>query len=335
MRHVILAQARTSGLAVLEDTSERLTVETAHGLIGLRPGTAAEVAGMVAARDARWLFVMKSAVIEQIRHLMPAVAEAMRWSDVDQPGALPPNFQFVRARDVTHLGKSFLRVTLEGEDLSSYGTDAIHFRLVQPPTDAEPLWPSVNANGSTHWPEGPGAPHKPVYTVRSIDHATNTLVTDVFVHAGGRTTSWAAGVLHGDTGRQVVGIVGPSGGGLLTDSRVLIASDETGFPSVARFLETMLHGTTGEVLLEAEEGAGCAYPITAPPGIKLTWLSRTSGDRLGEAALRAFEGVESGTVWFAGEKADANRLRDAAKSAGWPKEKLRVSAFWRAQGASG
>ncbi|MEO0959008.1 MAG: hypothetical protein AAFY66_11195, partial [Pseudomonadota bacterium] len=166
MRQVIMMQAKASSLRVLEDEEGRLTVETAHGLIGLRPGTAAETAGMVAAQDARWLFVMKNAVVDQMQHMMPAVAQAMRWSNGDRAGSLPPNFQFVRVTDVSRLGQVFYRVTLQGEDLSSYGTDAIHFRLVQPPVEAEPEWPSVAPNGSTRWPDGPGAPHKPVYTVR-------------------------------------------------------------------------------------------------------------------------------------------------------------------------
>lgn len=53
MRHVILRHAKISGSTVLEDNSEHLTVETAHGLIGLRPRKSAEAAGMVASRDAR------------------------------------------------------------------------------------------------------------------------------------------------------------------------------------------------------------------------------------------------------------------------------------------
>ncbi|MEO1317042.1 MAG: siderophore-interacting protein [Pseudomonadota bacterium] len=330
MRQVIMMQAKASSLRVLEDEEGRLTVETAHGLIGLRPGTAAETAGMVAAQDARWLFVMKNAVVDQMQHMMPAVAQAMRWSDGDRTGSLPPNFQFVRVTDVLRLGQVFYRVTLQGEDLSSYGTDAIHFRLVQPPMDAEPEWPSVAPNGSTRWPDGPGAPHKPVYTVRSVDYTRNTLETDVFIHAGGRTTAWAEEVIGGENARRVVGIVGPGGGGLLNDDRVLIASDETGFPSVARFLETLPGGASGEVLLEAEEGAGCAYPIPVHPNLHVTWLSRSRGDALGPAALSALAGFEGGTIWFAGEKADAGRLREAAKTIGWPREKLRISSFWRA-----
>lgn len=332
MRQMILAQAAGANLTVLEDDAGRLTVETAHGLIGLRPGIAAETAGMVAARDPRWLFVMKNAVIQQMRKVLPDVAEAMRWSDGDAMGSLPPNFQFVRVQDVVPLGPVFLRVTLEGEDISTYGDAAIHFRLVQPPEHVEPEWPSVAPNGSTDWPEGPGAPHKPVYTARYVDHGANTLVTDVFIHEGGRTTVWAQQAMAGNRERSVVGLVGPSGGGLLKADRVLLASDETGFPAAARLLEGLPEGATGEILLEAEEGAACGYPIAAPEGVHLRWLARSRGELLVEAALAALPDHAGAQVWFAGERQDAQRLREAAKVAGWSVGDLRISAFWKARG---
>ncbi|MEM1047335.1 MAG: siderophore-interacting protein [Pseudomonadota bacterium] len=329
MRQTILAQATAANLTVLQDESGHLTVETAHGLIGLRPGNTAETAGMVAARDPRWLFIMKDAVIRQMRLIMPEVAEAMRWSDRDADSSLPPNFQFVRVREVVPLGPVFLRVTLEGQDLSGYGDEAIHFRLVQPPRDIEAEWPKVAPNGSTAWPEGPGAPHKPVYTARYVDHDTNALVTDVYIHDGGRTTTWAQEVMAGERGRSVVGLVGPAGGGLLDADRVLLASDETGFPAAARLLENLPQNATGEVMLESDEGEACDYPIDVPQGIRLRWLARSRGEALGAAALDALADHTDAHIWFAGEQQDARRLRDAAKEAGWDKARLRISGFWK------
>ncbi|MEM6905031.1 MAG: siderophore-interacting protein [Pseudomonadota bacterium] len=330
MRQIILAQAKSSDLKVLEDMEGCLTVETAHGVIGLRPGREAETAGMVAAQDPRWLFVMKNAVISQMQHLMPEVAEAMRWSDGDRAGSLPPNFQFVRVAEIEELGEVFYRVTLEGEDLTTYTDAAIHFRLVQPPTDAEPAWPAVAPNGSTTWPEGPGAPHNPVYTARSVDHGAKTLVTDVFIHEGGRTTEWVRELQRGERGRRVIGLMGPAGGGLLAADRVLMATDETGFPAAARLLENLPDGATGEVLLEAENGAACAYPIEVPPGFRLRWLSRAEGDHLGNATVAAMADHEGAQIWFAGEKQQARQVREAAKAAGWPSKGLRISGFWSA-----
>ncbi|MEM1264759.1 MAG: siderophore-interacting protein [Pseudomonadota bacterium] len=333
MRQMILAQASAAKMPVLEDADDRLTVCTAHGLIGLRPGRATATAGMVAAEDPRWLFVMKNAVVAQMRAALPAVAEAMRWSDGDAVGGLPPNFMFVRVRSVEPLGPIFLRVTLEGEDMSAHGDRAIHFRLVLPPAEDQPVWPSVAANGSIVWPEGPGAPHRPVYTTRAVDHVANTLVTDVFVHEGGRTTAWARDVMDGARGRTVIGVVGPSGGGLLAAERVLLAADETGFPAAARLLENLQSTARGLVLLEADDGADCAYPIDAPEGVEIRWLVRSRGEVLADAALAALPDFSDAKIWFAGEREDAARVREAARSAGRESGDLRISGFWRARGS--
>ncbi|MEM1190411.1 MAG: siderophore-interacting protein [Pseudomonadota bacterium] len=332
MRQAILTHAKSRNLEVLEDEQTHLTVQTAHGLIGLRPGDAAEAAGMVAAEDARWLFAMKNAVITQIRQVIPEVAEAMRWSDGDVEGTAPPNFQTVRVTDVVALGPVFVRVTLSGKDLSSYTTNSIHFRLLQPPKGSTPLWPVLAANGSTKWPDGPGAVHKPVYTARSVDHDANTLITDIFLHEGGRTTAWAQNLMSGDPSGVAVAIVGPSGGGLLHANRVLMASDETGFPAAARLLEHLPADATGELLLEADDGEHCAYPMPpAPTGVSIRWLKRSAGERLADASIDALarHSIDA-SIWFAGERGEARRLRDAAKTAGWATKALRISGFWRA-----
>ncbi|MEM6939320.1 MAG: siderophore-interacting protein [Pseudomonadota bacterium] len=328
MRQMILMQAQSSNLKVLEDLEQRLTVETAHGLIGLRAGQTAEAAGFVGASNEHWLFVMKNAVVAQMNHAMPEVAAQMRWSVGPEVGSLPPNFNFVEVIDVAELGPAFFRVTFRGEDLSQHQDASIHFRLVIPPVDVAPQWPGVAANGSVVWPEGEAAPHRPVYTTRSIDHATNTLVMDVFVHEGGRVTDWARRHLGKPGASRVVGIMGPSGGGLLHADKVLMASDETGFPAAARLLENLPEGATGHVFLEAEHGADCAYPITPPAGVTCTWLSRANGDELGACTLAALPDHPDTTVWFAGERGQARKVREAALAQGWEKANLRVSGFW-------
>lgn len=334
MRQMILMQAQSANLTVLEDEEKLLTVETAHGLIGLRPGAHVETAGMVGAVDEHWLFVMKNAVVSQMQHVMPAVAEEMRWSSGPAEGSLPPNFRFVKVERVEELGPDFLRVTFKGEDLSKHQDAAIHFRLVIPPKDAAPEWPTVAANGSVVWPEGAGAPHRPVYTTRTIDHAANRLVMDVFVHEGGRVTEWAQSHLNGSRARQVVGLLGPSGGGLLDADKVLMATDETGFPAAARLLENLPRDATGELLLEAENGADCAYPIAAPDGVKVKWLSRSKGEILADSVFAALPNHEGSKIWFAGERGQAKTIREAAKAAGWESGDLRVSGFWTRQAPS-
>ncbi|MEL7013165.1 MAG: siderophore-interacting protein, partial [Pseudomonadota bacterium] len=329
MRQVILEQAKSGNLPILEDRDQRLTVETAHGLIGLRPGIESEIAGMVAGQDARWLFVMKKAVIGQMRHMMPAVADAVRWSDSGEVTALPPNFQFMRTIQVEQLGPVFLRATLQGEDVTTYGTDSIHFRLVQPVLEGHTDWPTVAQNGSIKWTDGPGAPHKPVYTVRSVDYDAGQIITDIYLHDGGKTTEWAAEIKEGSKARNVIGLIGPMGGGLIKAKRILMAADETGFPAAARILENLPGDATGEIFLEAENGAECDYPVEAPKDLRVTWLSRAKGDRLLDAVLGRYTDFSDTPIWFAGEKDQARQLREITKEAGYDSENLRISGFWR------
>jgi len=255
-------------------------------------------------------------------------AEPWITPSVDRP--LPSKFCFARVHKVEPLGANFLRVSLESRNLSAYDDSSIHFRFVLPNRDGPTLWPTVAANGSIAWAEGDQAAHKPVYTARMVDHDRNQLVVDVYVHDDGRTTDWAFEIMAGESARAVVGLVGPSGGGLLTAERVLMGSDETGFPAVARLLENLPETATGHLYLEAEHGAACDYPLTPPRGIAVTWLSRAKGDVLANAVIKAMPGHEGAHVWFAGERTEARRVRDVALKAGWDKDALRISGFWRA-----
>ena len=85
----------------------------------------------------------------------------------------------------------------------------------------------------------------------------------------------------------------------------------------------------GDVFLEAENGAECAYPIVTPKGITVTWLARAGGQHVGDAVLTALPKYRDSKIWFAGEREDARRLRDAAKGLGSAASDLRVSGFWR------
>lgn len=328
MRAMVLREADRHGLPVVEDEAGRLTVRTAHGLVGLRDGAgAAGVAAMVAAADARWLFILKDGLVAQLAQAMPDVAQDLRWSDGAATGGTPPNFQFARVVSVEPLGSAFVRVTVLAEDLSRFGDEAIHFRLVlAPPGLADVEWPSVGANGAVVWPSGDKALHRPVYTTRRIDRAARQMVFDVFLHEGGRVSDWAQGA----TARTVVGLTGPGGGGIPDTTQIVMFADETGFPAVARILEALPAGAEGEVTLLAEDGAACGYPITAPPGVALHWLSPRDGLALDVAAMEAHGAHPDHFLWFAGERAAAMAVRAGFKAAGGDPERSYISAYWRA-----
>lgn len=326
MRDWMIAHARAAELPVLEDAEGRLTVETPLGQMGLRGGDG--LALMAAAQDAHNLYMIKNALVYEIGERMPAVAAAIRWSDGGAAGGRPPNFQMVQVIKNEALGTTFIRLTLQAEDLSRHNDAAIHFRLLVPRKGITPEWPTMAANGTTIWPDGPGAPDMPVYTTRMIDPGANTLITDVFLHDGGHTSTWAREILAGEKTRLNVGLVGPSGGGLIDADHLLMAADETGFPAAARLLENLPKTAKGTVLLEATHGGDCGYPIAVPPGVTLRWLARSAGERLVEAAERALPHHAGATIWYAGEKKDARHLRLVAEAAGWGRRQMRISGFW-------
>ncbi|MEM6712435.1 MAG: siderophore-interacting protein [Pseudomonadota bacterium] len=263
---------------------------------------------------------------------MPNV-DASSWNRPETTAPLPANFTFAQVRDVSRLGSAFFRVTVQAEDVSQYGDSSIHFRLILPNLSGVTAWPTVAANGSIKWAEGEDAPHRPVYTARWVEHESNLMAFDVFIHEGGRTTDWASEIMAGHDVRSIVGLVGPAGGGLMHADHVLLTADETGFPAAARILEKLPAAAIGTALLEAENGEACDYPVSSPRDIKIHWLSRARGEALGPAVIQALSEHEGARLWFAGERSQANAVRDAALQEGWDSEGLRVSGFWRASSA--
>ncbi|MEM6762318.1 MAG: siderophore-interacting protein [Pseudomonadota bacterium] len=325
MRSIMLRAANQLSLPVIEDEEERILISTAHGLVGLRQGEGPSALVTVAAVDARWLFVMKGGVVDQLSHMFPDVAKGLRWSDAALSNGLPPNFQFAKVKGVEAVGTAFLRVRIGADDFSRYGTDAIHFRLVLPPPGAAKVeWPTVGENGATVWPSGGNALHRPVYTTRFVDAGTGTMDFDVFIHEGGRVTKWA----REHRPNAVVGIVGPGGGGIPRTSHIIMHSDETGFPAVARILDALPEDATGLVTLLSNDGEGCAYPFTAPSGVGLTWLKRGPDTSFAADAIAAQEAHPEHFAWFAGRKADAQKVRAAYKARGADAERAYIAGYW-------
>lgn len=136
MKMVMLHQAQSHDLPVIENSDARLTVETHHGCLSF----ADAVGGIhvtAAAVKQDWLFMLKEALVVQLDNFVPDAAAAVRWSDMDQVGTLPPNFHFATVQSVRPIGSAFLRVRIKASGLSSFQDDAIHFRIVLPPTGLE------------------------------------------------------------------------------------------------------------------------------------------------------------------------------------------------------
>ncbi|MCJ8336323.1 MAG: siderophore-interacting protein [Epibacterium sp.] len=328
MRMVMLHQARDRDLPVIEDGDSRITLQAKYGVYSF-----ARVDGgiqlTVSAERTDWLHTLKDALMEQLGQTVPDSVAAIRWSDGPSAGSLPPNFHFVTVQSVNPIGTAFLRVRIKGSDLSNFQNDAIHFRVVLPPKGLRDVeWPYVAENGATVWPKGDKALHRPVYTTRWVDQETGLMDFDVFIHEGGRITEWVQDLQPGDK----VGIVGPGGGGIPDTRNILLYADETAFPAAARILEALPDDARGHATFLAEEGAWCAYPITAPQGVSVTWLSRQEGASLGDLALQARGDLPDHFLWFACEKSDVQRVRAAYKEAGGAASNAYIAAYWTKMG---
>ena len=324
LRALLLREAEEHDMPVLARSADRVTVAAAYGRISAAPaarGTRIEIG----APRADWLQVMREAVIRHLAALAPEAAGSLRWSDrTSQPekDGLPPNVRLARIEGVAPLGRRFARATLRLDDLSGYTDEALHVRLCQPPPGAEaPAWPRMAENGATVWPSGAAALHRPAYTIRRVDRAAGRLEIDVFLHEGGRTTAWARRAAQGD----LVALAGPGGGGVPDARRIFLFSDETGFPAVARILETLPHRTTGEATLFGADPID--YPMPAHPGIRLRRMATGAGPGLSEAAIAAIG--RDGFLWAAGEKAAIARVRQTWKAAGGDPATAYLSAYWK------
>jgi NADPH-dependent ferric siderophore reductase len=317
-------RAREHDLPVVVDTAEEIQIETVYGNYSFQR-QATETIAVIGASRADWLFTLKDSLSDTIAQLVPDVAAAIRWSDAqEQAGKLPPNFQFITIRAVTRVPGHFLRVEAEAEDLSHFTTDAIHFRLALPDPDlAHPEWPYLSESGQTIWPKGDASLHRPVYTVREMDAASGRLVFDIFEHEGGRATEWARTVTPGTR----VGLTGPGGGGIPEAKALRIYADETGFPAVARILETLDADAQGQVILELTDPVSGDYPLPEHTGLTVERRA-AGGDDLGDLAIAGLAAAPDHMVWLAAEKTAAQKLRAHFKSAGLNAKDHYVSAYW-------
>ena len=324
MKAVMLHRAQEIGAPIVENTETRVTLDARNGRLSFT-AEADDVRVVAMAKQPDWLFMLKEGFVEQLDHFMPGIAEKIRWSDALEAGELPPNLHFATVQSVTPIGTSFMRVRVQADGLSSFQDDAIHFRLALPPRGSATVeWPHVSENGTTVWPKGDQALHRPVYTTRWIDHETGQMDFDVFLHDGGRATEWVRTV---QTGTQVA-LMGPGGGGIPQTDRIVIFADETALPAAARILETLPANTVGHVTILSSEDASDVYPLTAPAGVSITWLAADSPETLGDLGLKAIEAFPDHFFWFACEKAQVQKVRAAYKAQKKDPSRAYIAAYW-------
>ncbi|MFC7533797.1 siderophore-interacting protein [Actinoplanes sp. GCM10030250] len=202
------------------------------------------------------------------------------------PTEAPP-FRFfpVEVARVTRLSPNFLRVTFTGDDVDRFADNGWDQRIK--------LIPPLPGSGHDHLPTGsdwytrwrtlPGDQRNAIrtYTVRAVRADRREVDVDMVLHGvNGPASRWAAEARPGSTA-VIMGpnadFPGPSGGidfhPPVGTHRILLVGDETAVPAITSILERLPADACGEALLEVPEAADC-LDFTAPPGFRVTWLSR-------------------------------------------------------------
>ncbi|RLK58983.1 siderophore-interacting protein [Actinokineospora cianjurensis] len=166
------------------------------------------------------------------------------------------------------------------------------------------------------------------YTVRA--HRPGELDVDFVIHGpSGPAGTWARTCAPGDA----VGVLDEGIGFNPSPEirRVLLVAEESGLPATAGILASLPADTTGRAVIEvpSEEDR---QRLTAPAGVEITWLTRSSGvpGRLALAAARELPVDGPRTYgWVVGEQALASGLRKHWVGAGMAKQDLMFCGYWR------
>lgn len=228
------------------------------------------------------------------------------------------------------------RIVFGGDELRGFVSAAPddHVKLIFPNANGELVFPILGPNGP-EFPPGAVPSAMRDYTPRDYDATRNELIVDFVIHGDGPASTWAEQAAPG----QRIGVGGPRGSFVIAedfDYYVLIG-DETALPAIGRRLDEMHAGARVLVLAEVPEVAD-RQPLGSQAQFKVHWLERdgidgASSDLL-ERALRELPDWPGDTFyWIAAESRRVRAMRKyLAEERGVPKEWLRATGYWQADG---
>lgn len=296
-----LLEFEEHGLDYIHPTPHRIELTTPYGT-GVMELDGREVSIELACPNLTTLFDVRGWIGHHLLEFDPELAD-LSWTGVNTEGELPPNFKLARVIACERIGPSYIRMTVQGDDMDRFGQSGLHFRIVrQKNPDRAPIWPVMGKKGTAQWPEGDDELLDKVYTTRAFDQATGTLTFDIFHHDGGFTCEWAKTNPLG----QIVGIMGPGGGWFPDAENLLLAGDETALPAIVRILENAARNDSGKAIILVASAAD-VQPIDAPDGYEVQWIFRNDGADLLTATKDA--GTDFGFLWFAAHQDEAREMR--------------------------
>jgi NADPH-dependent ferric siderophore reductase len=205
---------------------------------------------------------------------------------------------------IERLSPGFLAITFKGEALADFTSLSFddHVKLM---FDAE------------------GAQVRRDYTPRRFSREARELTLEFALHGDGKASDWARRAVLGQ--RAVVG--GPRGSMIIPlelDWHLLLG-DATALPAIARRLEELPEGARAQVVVLADAGDDRPLPTRAQATVR--WVA--SEDELVEALAGLALPAGAGFAWAGGEAALMARVRKLLAGKGLPRERTRVSAYWK------
>ncbi|TGQ33215.1 MULTISPECIES: siderophore-interacting protein [unclassified Mesorhizobium] len=293
----------------------------------------------VAAEDETCLAYMKMAVAGHFSEHF-GTTKGIRWQGDGSDAGTPVFFREITVMSSMRISPHMQRVRFAGNDLGRFGRGGLHVRLLLPPHGRQPVWPTTGADGLLAWSSGEDALVVRVYTIRALDAASGWLDVDFVLHPG-RETPAAAFAEKAFPG-EVIGMIGPGGGGVPEAENLLLLGDETALPAIGRILEHLSPSTRAEALIEVD-GPEDRVSLATGKNIDITWLYR-HGREAGTAGLlptvlrQRNRMALPGYVWAGCEFGDFREIRKIVrKEWGLPRDRHLVTAYWRrgAQGEDG
>ncbi|WP_168646904.1 siderophore-interacting protein [Dyella sp. SG609] len=237
-------------------------------------------------------------------------------------------------RRVERLTPHMQRIVLGGAELEGFfsGAPDDHVKLFFPNDAGELVFPKRGPNGLEY---PPGADPSPMrdYTPRHHDTLHGELTVDFVLHGDGPASTWADAAKVGD----VIGAGGPRGSFVVADDfdHYVLVADETGLPAIGRWLEEMPASASATVLVEVPDESDRQVLFTDAQ-CDVRWFERDGVDAavstLLEDALRGVSPKGDAFYWIAAESRRARNMRLMLAERGVPKEWVRATGYWKADG---
>ena len=228
----------------------------------------------------------------------------------------PQNRYNLTVKNIQKLSPSFLRLTLGGDELSSFpeGFEGTHIKLLFQEDE-----PSV------------AKPVLRTYTIRHHRPELNELDVDFVCHAGGIASQWAQRAKVGSP----ITIRGPGSKKYFNPDAewFLVVADMTALPAAAAMLETLPIDAKGYAVFEVRSEAD-KLSVTAPRNVLVNWLVNPDCEQESENMLEGIKQVGwlpgKPYVFAAGENSVTRKIRRyLLREKGLSRQEIYVSSYWK------